>query len=227
MKKIIFGFLFSLLIIFGFSGNVFAYSVGETAQGGKVFYIDNDTVYVVADEISESLMYNEASIGANNLTVGGFDDWRIPIVYEMVNLFNSGLYNPLLSAGGYVWTSSEIDGGGVIIVNMSNGETAPGGVADYYKTAYVRTFTQEIAPEPQQVGTAGIFLPIDTDTGEQVGANNLMASVGNATSKTVDNYSPIIAIVLGIILAFIAIRAVIALFYDTKPNKKGKISKNI
>ena len=72
--------------------------------------------------------------------------------------------------------------------------------------------------------TAGIFFPVDNTTGLTT-ANNLTASVGNATGLTTDSLAPVVAVVGGIILAFMALRWVISLVYDTgyKQNKKYRV----
>jgi len=71
---------------------------------------------------------------------------------------------------------------------------------------------------PVVVSTAGIFFPLD-EQGETT-ASDLTASVGTATSTTVGGLTPIVVVVMGVLLAFIAIKTVISLVYETKQSKK-------
>lgn len=74
------------------------------------------------------------------------------------------------------------------------------------------------APAPV-INTSGIFFPVDQVTGKTQ-AGDLMASAGTATSTTVESLTPVVVVVLGILLAFIAIKAVIGLIKDTKKDTK-------
>lgn len=80
------------------------------------------------------------------------------------------------------------------------------------------SYTVTYPPPPTPVSTAGIFFPLD-EQGETT-ASDLTASVGTATSTTVGGLTPIVVVVMGVLLAFIAIKTVISLVYDTKQSKK-------
>jgi putative Mn2+ efflux pump MntP len=49
--------------------------------------------------------------------------------------------------------------------------------------------------------------------------NTLMASVGTATGETVSNLLPVVAVVGGIILAFVGVRFIISLIKSTGKSK--------
>jgi hypothetical protein len=86
---------------------------------------------------------------------------------------------------------------------------------------YGPEYTSVIEPIPPiNIGVGdGIFY---TRTDGKSDAGLLVASVATATGETTASIGPIIAIILGIILAFIFIKAIIGLLYapkDTKDNK--------
>jgi hypothetical protein len=74
-------------------------------------------------------------------------------------------------------------------------------------------------PPPTPSSNAGIFFPKDEITGVTT-ATDLTASVGSATGATVSSLTPIVAIVGGIILAFIGINWVVGTIYGTDERKK-------
>jgi len=90
-----------------------------------------------------------------------------------------------------------------------------------YTTSANFSFTSALPPPPPTpTGTnAGIFFPKDTVTGDTT-ANLLTASVIGATGTTTKSMTPVLAVVAGIILAFIGINWVVGLVYGTDDTKK-------
>jgi len=94
------------------------------------------------------------------------------------------------------------------LYNLPNGQ---------YKLDFVVNITNIISTTK-----AGIFLPVNDETGENVGANALMASVGNATSKTVGNVAPVAVVVMSLILGFMFIVTIIGLVKKTDGTQETK-----
>jgi hypothetical protein len=159
----------------------------------------SNNVYVFANGIN----VDSADCGSNldfnisnyeeqtNNTINNLNVWELntDIVYIFGNNWYEMSYNDLLS-----------------------------GVQTWLKANNTYSVTTPVVP-PTPPTTKGIFLPIDTQTGEQIGANSLMASVGNATGRTVKSYSPVVVTVLAVVLAFLFLRVIIALIYETKQSK--------
>ena len=94
------------------------YSIGDTAQGGIVFYVSpdgkNGLVAATVDQSTSSNWYDASSVISSplNHTLEGqkFRDWRLPTIYELnemyLNLHQQGLGG--FANGGY-WSSTEID----------------------------------------------------------------------------------------------------------------------
>ena len=100
------------------------YSIGDTAQGGIVFYVSPDGKNgLVAATVDQSTMwdwynaYNLISDTSNHTLEGQkFRDWRLPTKYELNQMYlNIGHGNALGLGniggffGGYYWSSTEID----------------------------------------------------------------------------------------------------------------------
>ena len=92
------------------------YSIGDTAQGGIVFYVSpdgkNGLVAATVDQSTISLWYNAFNVISSpfNHTLEGqkFRDWRLPTKYELyemyLNLHQQGLGG---FANSHYWSSSE------------------------------------------------------------------------------------------------------------------------
>lgn len=82
------------------------------------------------------------------------------------------------------------------------------------------TFTEAVEDNPY----GGIFFrPSGTDSENDLGsANELLASAGLAVNDTTNGLLPILAVVLGVILAFIGIKYIITLYNEADEYKKNK-----
>ncbi len=95
-----------------------------------------------------------------------------------------------------------------------------------YVSSAVFTWTEVITPpttpdDLEILRTNGLFFPKDEITGES-NANLLTASVGTSTATTFKDQGPIVAIVIGIILAFIVIRFIIGTVKNADDKKTTK-----
>ena len=106
------------------------YSIGDTAQGGIVFYVSpdgkNGLVAATIDQSSGAEWYDASDVisSPSNHTLEGqkFRDWRLPTKYELnemyVNLHQQGL-------GGFVnsfyWSSTENDNSNAWVQYFFNG----------------------------------------------------------------------------------------------------------
>lgn len=83
------------------------------------------------------------------------------------------------------------------------------------------TYIFEVVVAPVGLYATGIFFE-RTELGGDVDADALIASVGTVTGSTFGSLGPILAVIGGILLAFIAIKYIVSLLNETNPNKKGK-----
>jgi hypothetical protein len=81
---------------------------------------------------------------------------------------------------------------------------------------WVNTATTYIPPVVVVTSSVHGFKFLPTTETENTGANELLASVGTATGATVDDLTPVIAIIAGIILGFIAVRFLVGTLKKAK-----------
>ena len=113
------------------------YSIGDTAQGGIVFYVSpdgkNGLVAATVDQSTSSDWYNASDVISNplNHTLEGqkFLDWRLPTKYELNQMYlNIGQGNALGlgNIGGFAnsvyWSSTESDNGSAWDQYFGNGD---------------------------------------------------------------------------------------------------------
>jgi hypothetical protein len=106
------------------------YSIGDTAQGGIVFYVSpdgkNGLVAATIDQTPFSNWYDASDVisSPSNHTLEGqkFRDWRLPTKYELnemyVNLHQQGLGG---FASSYYWSSTEYDNSNAWVQDFDNG----------------------------------------------------------------------------------------------------------
>ena len=112
------------------------YSIGDTAQGGIVFYVSpdgkNGLVAATVDQSTSSDWHNASDVISRplNHTLEGqkFLDWRLPTKYELNQMYLNigpgnalGLGNIGGFASNYYWSSTEMDYGIAWRQNFSNG----------------------------------------------------------------------------------------------------------
>jgi hypothetical protein len=126
-----------------------AYSIGDTAQGGIVFYVSPDGKNgIVAATINQSMSsnwYDASDVISNpsNHTLEGqkFRDWRLPTKYELnemyVNLHQQGLGG---FANGSYWSSTENGSASAWIQYFYNGAQFSDGKNYFNFVRAVRAF---------------------------------------------------------------------------------------
>jgi hypothetical protein len=207
MKKIIIS-LFSFFVIFGFSSHVFASSG----------YFSIDSIGIPATDYTittnGSVLLGRFANDTGNYT--GF-------IYAPSGRTFSSLSMSLNTTFKYIIFSDVGDSScyqlnySTCIANDSANILEKG----TFNNASINILGNSNPPQTSP-STAGIFFPINTQTG-QTSASDLTASVGTATTTTTDSLAPVMAVVMGIILAFMALKWVLSLVYDTgyKQSKKA------
>lgn len=139
---------------------IFSYAIGELVENETYFFrafaVVNDKEYYgishsfVAREVQyvtllpANIMVQKTDLGyvdwssadvmSKSSIVGGFTDWRLPTIDELMILFNEqnhiGGFN-----GGYYWSGSDRDSGYHYYVSFSSGDI---GVQRNYDKCYVR-----------------------------------------------------------------------------------------
>jgi hypothetical protein len=104
------------------------YSIGDTAQGGIVFYVSpdgkNGLVAATIDQYSNWYDASDVISNPSNHTLEGqkFRDWRLPTKYELnemyVNLHQQGLGG---FANDFYWSSTEDDNSNAWVQDFDNG----------------------------------------------------------------------------------------------------------
>jgi hypothetical protein len=126
------------------------YSIGDTAQGGIVFYVSpdgkNGLVAATVDQSTSSNWYKASDVISNpsNHTSEGqkFRDWRLPTKYEL-NIMYQQLY--IQGLGGLTnltyWTSAELNSLSAGNQDFGNGSQGSGNKdANYSNVRAVRAF---------------------------------------------------------------------------------------
>jgi hypothetical protein len=131
------------------------YSIGDTAQGGIVFYVSpdgkNGLVAATVDQSTYSDWYNASDVISSplNHTLEGqkFLDWRLPTKYELNQMYlNIGQGNALGlgNIGGfantYYWSSTENDFTNAWRQYISNGYQYSNGKSGNFNVRAVRAF---------------------------------------------------------------------------------------
>ncbi|MDG1934646.1 MAG: DUF1566 domain-containing protein, partial [Flavobacteriales bacterium] len=131
------------------------YSIGDTAQGGIVFYVSpdgkNGLVAATVDQFTLTDWYNAFDVISKplNHTLEGqkFRDWRLPTKYELNEMYyNIGQGNALGlgNIGGFAnlgyWSSSELDYSYAWGQSFSNGDQGNGDKSNYFNVRAVRAF---------------------------------------------------------------------------------------
>jgi len=123
------------------------YSIGDTAQGGIVFYVSpdgkNGLVAATIDQYSNWYDASDVISNPSNHTLEGqkFRDWRLPTKYELnemyVNLHQQGLGG---FANIYYWSSTEDDNYDAWGQNFANGFQANFSKFNNFGVRAVRAF---------------------------------------------------------------------------------------
>ena len=116
MKKLIYLFL-GLLIVACSSDNGGGgndnLAIGQSYQGGKIFYIDSTGQHgliAASEDHNGYLNWNDAMSYCADYTVGQYNDWFLPSKYELNLLYeNKNAIGGF--GGGYYWSSTESDNG--------------------------------------------------------------------------------------------------------------------
>lgn len=103
--------------------NIFAKSLllGSLAVGLNAEFLRDDAKNIVTDN-KTGLMWQDDAIGnqvdwntaittCENLTLGGYDDWRLPNIRELKSIVDKSRFNPAISpnfiiASSYIWSST-------------------------------------------------------------------------------------------------------------------------
>ena len=201
MKKNFFGFLFSFLLCFGFYGLASA-EVFTTLPSPQV--LGTNIVISCSDSAHKFRTYSDDGIATSSSakTCAGYSfniNYGSPDM--VVNIVEC---DPALSACSNI--------------NYSDALTDAGFVS---QIAF--TFTAPLPPPPPTATgyEGGLLYPRDPITGAS-DANLLIASVATSTQDTFGSLGPVLALIGGIILAFIVIKWIIGLVKSTNDTKNNK-----
>jgi len=201
MKKNIFKILVVFIFVLGFNNFAFASNFDIISDTSGLWYGSPRSVY----ELNGYACIENSGVDLTSFTVDGNVNFQC--------------ITPLPLSNGETYATTSMVGSVLVLANnggLSLNSFTDGGYIHYDLTTKI-TYTAPPSP-PVVVSTAGIFFPLD-EQGETT-ASDLTASVGTATSTTVGGLTPIVVVVMGVLLAFIAIKTVISLVYETKQNKK-------
>ncbi len=138
-----------LLILIGLSSLSFA----EFNREGDIVTDSISLLQWQDDDIGSTMEWQEAiDYCENTLTLGGYNDWRLPNINELKSIVDQSKYNPAVVNGfintissDYYWSSTSIKkhSDGAFIVDFNNGDIFfhyPNAHASYYKdhNYYVR-----------------------------------------------------------------------------------------
>ena len=105
------------------------YDDGWYQKGIEPLYVRDDTTEIVTDYIAQLMWQDDVNVLAdtnkmtytgainycNNLSLGGFNDWRLPTIEELLNIVDKGSYDPAIdptfknlnTTGYFYWSSTE------------------------------------------------------------------------------------------------------------------------
>lgn len=103
---------------------------GSYQKGIEPLYGRDDTTEIVTDYMTQLMWQDDADVSddtnkmtytvamnyCNNLSLGGFTDWRLPTIEELLNIVDKGSYDPAMdittfkninTTGYFYWSSTE------------------------------------------------------------------------------------------------------------------------
>ena len=126
------------------------YIVGQSAQGGKVFFVDDTgqhgLVVADADYSSGANVTWLSSSNAAQTTSGGYGDWYLPSQAELYKLYQVKASVGMSGSTGVYWSSTEVPveyglaSTQANYVNFSNGAQAAAAKSNAYKVRAIRRF---------------------------------------------------------------------------------------
>jgi len=158
---------------------------------------------------------------------------NIPITITCSSNTNIGIYDNdgnmltfsrTCNTTGITYTPTQNINYKIVSCSISSDRHCPQNITlDYSFASYIvgseKSSFSVISPAIS-IATTGTFFPALTDGTS--GAKALTASVGSASVTTIKSFSVPLAIVMGIILAFIVVRFIITLIYASDEKKKSK-----
>lgn len=212
-KNFLYSTLFSLVFLLGFSASAFA--VTSLSVVGNDLTCTGDTYCVIVPDIDYATNTNAVSKLQGTWT---------PVTFDFASFSSDSSYLVIACDGSDYLNCNNFP--------MSAGTfrdlLSTYGSTKVYTTTTSFSLTAPVVVPPVGGGSSvGIkFLQTVADDGND-GASNLLTATVVGTGTTVGSFTPTLAVVGGIILAMIAIRFIIKLFYDANPNKKTKEKKRI
>lgn len=109
MKQV--ALLLLLFILLVFQANAQTYKAGQKAEGGIIYPTNKKSGLVIAEKGLGLMNWDEGKKACEDLVLNGYDDWRLPSLYELGVVF----YHFYLKGVGdfpteYYWSKSENKG---------------------------------------------------------------------------------------------------------------------
>ena len=207
MKKNFLGFLFSFLLCFGFYGLASA-EITPSLSSPQVS--GTNVTFNCSDPTNKVVLFYD-SLGSKTARINCGDSHTSVTgnTYTAVECYlsNSGTscddpnsYDPENIPPPVTLTAMRLDTGYISDISYAWGSPTPPTTTGY---------------------EGGIFYPRDPVTGAS-DASLLIASVGSSTQDTFGSLGGVLAVVMGIILAFIVIKWIISLVKSTNDNKNNR-----